>query len=70
MVQEDEEVRRVGATVDLCLPFRKQRHEATCSVVSWFFCFVMFHVFFQDKVSLCSFGCPKTCSVDQAVSNT
>ena len=29
--------------------------------------FVIIVCFFQDRVSLCSFGaCPRTCSVDQA----
>jgi Na+/melibiose symporter-like transporter len=33
-----------------------------------FFCFVLFFcfLFFQDRVSLCSPGCPETHSVDQA----
>jgi hypothetical protein len=35
----------------------------------WFFCFVLFCfvcLFFRDRISLCSPGCPGTHSVDQA----
>jgi hypothetical protein len=39
-----------------------------CCLFSALFCFsfFLFFVFFQDRVSLCSLGCPGTHSVDQA----
>jgi hypothetical protein len=36
------------------------------SIFLRFFCFVLFFLFFRDRVSLCSPGCPGTHSVDQA----
>jgi hypothetical protein len=36
----------------------------------WFFCFCLFYFVFRDRVSLCSPGCPRSHSVDQAGPNS
>jgi hypothetical protein len=40
--------------------------ERAASVLSFLFCFVFVVVILRKRVSLCSFGYPGTCSVDQA----
>lgn len=54
---ENSDGRRAGALGDLCLPFRKQRKEATCSTFSGFLLFIFVCLFLCFGFSETEFLC-------------